>query len=195
MKHVLASAVLFVGSATVPAEESPLYLSPNPYAHSGAPVLSLGWTPSTSQNAAGHYLTWGYASGQVTNQLDAGAASQVTVAGFTPNVTYYFAVVAYDDQGELSLPSNEIQYVATAPTARSSGPQLNVQLQVPSSGATRLNLTFLGSLGATYVIEATEDLQNWTAVSTNICEADGPVSYTATDTANYGRRFYRVVRQ
>lgn len=77
-------------------------------------LVALGWNPSPDTNATGYFLCWGVSSDACTNLLDAGNATNATVAGLAPNVSYYFSVVAYGAAGQESPPSNEIAYSAPA---------------------------------------------------------------------------------
>jgi hypothetical protein len=73
-------------------------------------MVRLGWKPSPSENVAGYFLCWGFASGQCTNRLDAGNVTTVNVAGLQPGVTYFFTVIAYSAFGDEAPPSNEVSY-------------------------------------------------------------------------------------
>ena len=58
-----------------------------------------------------------------------------------------------------------------------------------------LHLTGVGQPFTQYTIEASVGLSSWSAVSTNTAGADGTFHYTDSDTAQFGTRFYRAVRQ
>ncbi len=47
-------------------------------------------------------------------------------------------------------------------------------------------------INATYMIEASTDLQHWTPIATNVA-GTGSITFTDTDAANYPSRFYRAV--
>src|ERR1043166_29132 len=72
-------------------------------------LVNLGWIPSPD-SVLGYFLDWGLASGDCTERLDAGNVTSVTLGGLETNITYYFSVVAYDDSGQESPPSNEAEY-------------------------------------------------------------------------------------
>jgi hypothetical protein len=172
---------------------SPFIVSPATNPPASSTVVSLGWTASPSPNAAGYFLCWGLASGQCTNQLDAGNVTNVAVAALTASTTYFFTIVAYDATGDQSVPSNEIQYSAPNPAA---APQLSIQPPArTNSNPNAVGLSFQGSAGATYTVLATQDFVEWRAVWTTNCLSDGPVAFSATDTSNYRQRFYRLVRE
>jgi hypothetical protein len=82
--------------------------------HQGCSV-NLAWNASTNQDGTpatqpvGYILSWGRASGQYTDQVDVGTATQGTAKGLGLGV-YYFAVRAYfvSDASTLSPYSNEV---------------------------------------------------------------------------------------
>jgi hypothetical protein len=152
-------------------------------------TAKLGWTPSPSTNVTGYFLNWGLATGQCTNQLDAGSVTNITVGGLATNITYYFNVVAYDAAGDVAPPSNELGYTPHSP------PSLTAQLQGSGQSARTVGLNFQATAGGNYAIQATQDFQQWVTVWTTNCLVNGPVAYAASDPASYPRRFYRVVQQ
>lgn len=154
---------------------------------SGAAVR-LGWTASPSTNVTGYFLNWGLASGQCTNQLDAGIVTNTWVSGMASNTIYYFNVVAYAAARDQAPPSNELAYSPTPPV-------LTLRSQPNGSGPATVSLSFQGTAGTTYLIQATPDLQQWTTVWTTNRVASGPIVYSASDPPVYPKRFYRVIRQ
>ncbi len=52
-------------------------------------------------------------------------------------------------------------------------------------------ITLSGSPDQTYVLEASLDMHNWTAISTNLTDASGLFTFVDSDAANYPSRFYR----
>jgi hypothetical protein len=52
-------------------------------------------------------------------------------------------------------------------------------------------ITLSGSPNQTYVLEASLDMHNWTAISTNLTDASGLFTFVDSDAANYPSRFYR----
>ena len=66
--------------------------------------------PSVDPAVAGYYLYQGTASHNYTQQINEGNVTQVTLAGLTPGLTYYFALSAYDTIGLESILSTEISY-------------------------------------------------------------------------------------
>jgi hypothetical protein len=188
-------ALLLGGQMPLRAVSPSLFIVP-PSTNPPAPgdVVRMGWSPSPSPNAAGYFLCWGFASGQCTNQLDAGNVTNVSVAGFAANTTYFFTIVTYSDTGDQSGPSNEIQY--SVPSFSAPAPPLDIQ---PGNGTnsnpSAVSLSFQASAGITYTILATQDFLQWDAVWSTNCVSDGAVVFSAGDTASYPWRFYRLVQQ
>ena len=54
-------------------------------------------------------------------------------------------------------------------------------------------ITLLGSTNQIYVIQASVDMHNWTAISTNTTDATGLFTYVDSDAQNYLQRYYRGV--
>ena len=79
---------------------------------SGYHQVLLTWTPSTSTIAAGYKIYVGTASGDYTQNFDAGNAASYTISSL-PAGTYYFVLTSYDSYGNESTHSNEVS--ATIP--------------------------------------------------------------------------------
>ncbi len=182
--------LVFLATALLQAQAAVLPLSVGISKTGSGASVSLGWTASPSTNVTGYFLNWGLLSGQCTNQLDVGNVTNTTLSGLASNATYYFNVVAYDAAGDQAPPSNELAYQVPNPP-----PPLLAQLQPGGTGAPTLGLSFQGSSGTTYVIQATEDLQHWVTIWTTNCGATGPLTYTSADMVLYPKRFYRVGQQ
>ncbi len=85
--------------------------------------VTLAWDPSAGTSVAGYNLYCGGASGAYTNIVDAGNATNATIAGLTEGATYFFAATAYDSSALESDFSNEISY--TVPAAENTPPTLD----------------------------------------------------------------------
>ena len=158
-----------------------------------SPAVGLAWNPSPDPNVVGYFLCWGLASDQCTNQLNTGSVTNATVGGFTTNTVYYFNVVAYDAFGQQAAPSNEVQYSITNPPS-ATGLQVGIQPILGGANPTGICLSFQGSAGVSYSVQATQDFVSWATVWTTNCVSDVALVFQATDVANYRSRFYRVVR-
>jgi hypothetical protein len=157
-------------------------------------LVSLGWNPGPDPNVTGYFLCWGLSSGACTNRLDAGNVTNTTVAGLAANVTYYFNVVAYGAAGQEAPPSNEVAYTVPADSPVGVGPELGVRIAGTGAGGA-LHLSFPGSAGATYDIQATQDFQHWATLWTTNCASAGLITFGVTDMADYPSRFYRLAQR
>jgi hypothetical protein len=73
-----------------------------------AAEATLAWDPS-SGSVAGYKLYYGFASRSYSTEINVGNVTQYTVTGLQDGRTYYFAVKAYDSQGNYSDYSNELE--------------------------------------------------------------------------------------
>ncbi len=79
-----------------------------------AASLTLAWDPNPDPDLAGYKVCYGTQSGIHTVLIDVGNTTQYTFANL-PDGTYYFAVVAYNQEGALSLKSNEVGATLSSP--------------------------------------------------------------------------------
>jgi hypothetical protein len=75
-------------------------------------VACLAWTRSDSPAVAGYFIYFGTSPGHYQQNwgdaLHAGNVSAYVVTNLSPGVRYYFAVTAYDANGQQSWFSNEV---------------------------------------------------------------------------------------
>ena len=72
--------------------------------------VELAWDASPSQDVQGYTIHYGTNSGYPKANSQAGPdATTATVAGLTTGIMYYFVVTAYDWEGRVSGPSNEVR--------------------------------------------------------------------------------------
>jgi hypothetical protein len=83
--------------------------------------LTLAWSTSTDPAVEGYRVYWGGASGNYTNKLDAGNATQGKLTNLVAGATYYCAVTAYDTNGLESGYSSEVTAKAAAVAAGANG--------------------------------------------------------------------------
>jgi hypothetical protein len=152
---------------------------------------TLAWAPSTANNVAGYFVFSGLASGVYTAQLDVGNTNSVLINGLETNVTYYFEVIAYDSTGTQSPPSNEISYSTSAALVAAPA-TLGIRFGLQGSSPV-LGLSFPGSTGHVYHIEASTNLQDWATVWSTNCVSNGTLVFY--DTAIQPARFYRLQQQ
>jgi hypothetical protein len=144
--------------------------------------VTLAWNQSTNPTVAGYNIYYGGASGNYTNTLSVGNATNATISGLAQGTTYYFAATTYDSSGMESLFSSEVSY--TTPILP------GVQFRVTS--ARQFVLTVTGPIGHTYDIQATQDFVTWTVIGTVTVGATGSLDFTDTNAASFSRRFYRT---
>ncbi len=143
--------------------------------------VTLAWNPSSDPTAVGYKIYYGGASGNYTNILSAGNATNITVSGLVAGDTYYFAVTTYDSSGVQSPFSNEVAYAVTT-----NAPML----QLCVTPTRQFILTVAGPVGHTYDILATPDCITWTVIGTVTVGAGGSVDFTDTNAASFPLRLY-----
>ena len=150
--------------------------------------VTLAWNRSTDPTVVSYNVYYGGASGNYTNTLSAGNATNATISGLVKGTTYYFAATTYSSSGVQSPFSNEVSY--SVPTNTVTPPSPGVQFRV--TPARQFILTVTGPVGHTYDIQATQDFKNWTVIGTVTVGASGSVDFTDTNAAGFSRRFYRT---
>lgn len=143
--------------------------------------LGLAWDPNPESWLVGYRIYYGVASRQYTNHVDTGPATFGLVTGLIRGVTYYFAVTAYDANGQESDLSAEVVY---AP------PVAQVLATVWPGGL--VGVKVLGQAIHAYNILATQNLVDWTVIGTTVTGADGTAIFMDFSAVNFNRRFYRA---
>lgn len=95
---------------------------------SQAANVTLAWDANAEPDLAGYILYYGTASRNYPNSVDVGNTNSHELTNLTAGQTYYFAVTAYDSQGNESAYSNEISH--TIPAVDSDGDGLSDQDEV-----------------------------------------------------------------
>jgi len=88
-----------------------------------AKAVILAWNPNVETNLAGYKPYYGGASGTYTNTTTLGLVTTSTILGLFSSTTYYFALTAYNTQGQESDFSGEIAY--TTPLGTNLPPVLS----------------------------------------------------------------------
>lgn len=148
---------------------------------SEASTLRLTWNASTSPNVVEYRVYIGTIPGQYTNSFSASNNTSFVAQNLSPGTTYHFAVSAINTanlESDLSSPIS-----GQAPPG---GPELTGG--VISGG--QYELSVQGPPSATYVIDRSEDLRQWTTVATRQADANGRASYRAGGGAP--KRFFRI---
>jgi hypothetical protein len=81
-----------------------------------AALVTIGWNDNTDPDLAGYKVYCGAATGEYDYILNVGLNNQVYVHGLEEDTTYYFAITAYDESGNESSFSREVQ--TTIPNER-----------------------------------------------------------------------------
>jgi hypothetical protein len=166
-------------------------------------VISTGTTggpfsPSsityTLSNFGGAALSW--SATHSVNWLNLSAASGALAAGASTNVTVSinatadtFAVGSYN--ALLTFSNTTSGAIATRTVDLTVNPILMSVAQKPSVPGT-IEMAVHGQPNATYVIESSFDLVNWTGVATNVAGSDGIMNYAESFSVQTVRRFYRT---
>jgi hypothetical protein len=196
LRMLLCAALLLFGEEFLyagPAQTNTPTATPPTNSPAPTNFVTLAWNPSPDTNVIGYFLCWGVTSGVLTNRMDVGNATIGTLGGLQTNVTYYLTVIGYDGTGRESLPSNEVAY--SVPVTPPVTPTLSLGPQSTDNTNAAFCLSFQGSSGSTYQIQASQDLQTWDTLWTTNCAADGAIVFEITDMANYPWRFYRLMQQ
>ena len=110
-----------------------------------ADQVTLAWDPNLEPDIGGYILYYGTQSRNYDYDVDVGDYTSITISGLVEDVTYYFAVTAYDFEGNESDFSTEITYpnsVSIGNTSGSSGMiQPNNPAMPPPDGGVPLNVT------------------------------------------------------
>jgi hypothetical protein len=128
--------------------------------------VGLAWNPSSDVRTAGYNLYFGLNSGAYTSSLDENANLTDTVAGLTPGLTYYFAVTAYDTNGDESVFSNEVTnrlpilpWIIAQPLTQTAFAGAPVTLTVSADGDPPLSFQWVNGLAP--IPGATASLLTW----------------------------------
>ena len=113
-----------------------------------------------------------------TTDSAAGSYPIIAGAGTLASINYNFVFV----NGTLNVTGS-----GNTPVQKISIASLQPQLD----GSMKLALA--GNAVQTYVVEASTDLVHWTAISTNVSDANGLFTAVDPDAKNYSSRFYRGV--
>src|SRR5262249_45266176 len=98
------------------------------------PII-LAWEASVDTAVRGFILLYGTAPGDYTSSLDVGNTTLWSTTQLTAGTTYYFVVMAYNDVGERSPITDEVNATVPAIGAQESGTLAAVMLDGPAHGA------------------------------------------------------------
>ncbi len=147
---------------------------------------SFSWIPNTETTLAGYKIHYGTAQGTYTEVTDVGNPPigddnriHGSVSNLTEGTTYYFVCTAYDDQGNESEYSQEIEWTATGQTTGTPPVADNGNISTNENQAVTGTLTASSDadLPITYQIQ-----QNVSHGALDLTPTSGAFTYTpATD--------------
>jgi len=148
------------------------------------PVV-LQWDSFADARIAGYAVYYGLAGAPVTNRINVGAAHTATIYNLSTSANYSFYVVAYDQYGVESGPSNLLPY---SPPALSP-----LQIAKLTDGTARLQ--FRAAPGASGRIEYTPSLNPrwWQTLNNVTADTNGYLVFIDADPPRQSARFYRAV--
>lgn len=150
--------------------------------HAADPTsVKLVWNASPDHDVVGYRIFYGTSALNYTNSITVGNVTNATVSGLANDVTYYFAIAAYNTSDWQSQYSNEVTYQPTFS-----------QLRARLTPARQMVLTIMGQPGHTYAIEATQNFNTWTVLGNATTGTGGSVDFTDANAASFARRFYRL---
>jgi len=142
--------------------------------------VTLAWNPVAG--AASYKIYYGVGSGQYTNVISAGNATNLTIGNLVRGTLYYFAATTVDTNGLESLFSGEVTY---RPNSLPQPPILRLAWGSPGT-----EIDGSGEPFRSYAIDASPDLAAWSKVGD--ATADGNGLFTFLDQAVLPARFYRA---
>jgi hypothetical protein len=161
-----------------------------PVAHGSIPVAggqfaALTWDASTSKRVAGYALYYGEDGTNFECRVDVGTNTSCVVEGLQAGQTNYFAVVAYDAQGNESPMSNVFPYIVPGKLslAPCAGPQSAAVISFPVAP------------GYTYQVQASVDLTTWSTIWQTAATNNAWSGFEDDESASLNMRFYRLVWQ
>lgn len=138
--------------------------------------VTIGWSPSTSQNVAGYMVYYGTSSGNYITAVPVSNVTNVTINGLQVGTKYYFAATSRDSSGNQSAYSPEISDLVAPPAT-------------PAPLVKQFSFNFAVPSGSTYVVQASTDLVHWVAIQTNASS----FTFVDSNVQQYSRRFFRTV--
>ena len=145
----------------------------------------MEWQSSADRTVTGYALYYGATGGPLTNRLDVGQATSISMTNLTALASYSFCVVAYDANLDESEPSNFLNYTTQAISS--------VNLNPARGGG--MTVCFSVAPGGACHVEYTDTLTppNWKMLTTGTGDSNGVVNVVDTAVAPGGMRFYRAV--
>ncbi len=114
-----------------------------------AAQVTLAWDANTDPSVTGYKLYYGYATRSYGAPVNIGKVTQYTLTGIQEGINCYFAVTAYDANGNESAFSTELECFTLVPASVVNGTISPSSAVVASRG---MNLTFTITPSANYEV-------------------------------------------
>jgi len=118
--------------------------------------------------------------------IELGVISELTIHNASPTNAGNYSVQIQNGGGSVTSGTASLTVLTS---------MVSNVLNIVSAGtgmvANGFKIQLSGPAGSNYVIQASNDLKNWTSISTNAAPA-GSVSYTDTAATNLPSRYYRA---
>jgi hypothetical protein len=107
MRYALVALLFALGTMLLPVAE--------------AATVTLAWDSNVDEDLAGYIVYYGTASRDYDYDVDVGEETSCTISGLEEGRNHYFAVTAYDVEGNESQFSEEVSYPNAAVSGSSGG--------------------------------------------------------------------------
>lgn len=111
-----------------------LFLIPNTLQAAAANSVMLQWAANSESDLAGYKVYQGTSAGVYGQALEVGKVTTYTITNLQAGLTYYFALTAYDLNGNESYPSKEVSKYITDSSLDVTPP--SISLTSPTNGST-----------------------------------------------------------
>jgi hypothetical protein len=146
--------------------------------------VSLHWNPSSGPGVVGYNIYYGTASDYYTKKITIGNTNTVAISNLVCGATYYFAVTAFDANGNESGFSNEATFIVPGIITLSSGPNPGGPLLIK----------FPVAPSHWYEVQTSTNLQSWATIwQTGVATSNAWVQYSDPNAGKFSSRFYRLV--
>jgi YHS domain-containing protein len=145
---------------------------------------TLTWNPVPDPAVQGYLVYYGTTNGMPMFNIDAGAATSVTISNLNPWLACYFSVAAYDTNDVTGPPSTGLAYTVPG----------SVMLTPGASPGDPVNIGFQIAPACWFEVQASADLNEWDTIwITSVYQFSGWAIVSDFDSPNFPQRFYRIL--